>query len=257
MFVKQVFSWLSHFLRICILLVPKTLKNVLNDSNFFYIFLTYWYQNYAEFYVGLKSVETLRKRTPRKSYLPKVFCKLVVLKSKDFHFAPCFVSKFFAFSHHFRNQSKILRCFDTHMQKRNENFLAFMSILCNVARIDSKFCRTCFTKVSQNFFLHHILQEFNIKFLTRFRTYKIATPPQTKMTIKDDIQGMVSLKFLHPSVFPTGPTCCCTCPGPKSMISLEIFKGIHLDACVGSKGDIYTYNEDGAEETTDDVIVKK
>jgi hypothetical protein len=33
----------------------------------------------------------------------------------------------------------------------------------------------------------HILQEFNTLFLTRFRTYKIATPPQTKMTCKDDI----------------------------------------------------------------------
>jgi hypothetical protein len=32
-----------------------------------------------------------------------------------------------------------------------------------------------------------ILQEFNILFLTRFRTYKIATPHQTKMTSKDDI----------------------------------------------------------------------
>ncbi len=30
--------------------------------------------------------------------------------------------------------------------------------------------------------VHHILQEFNTLFLTRFRTYKIATQPQTKMT---------------------------------------------------------------------------
>ncbi len=33
----------------------------------------------------------------------------------------------------------------------------------------------------------HILQEFNTLFLTRFRAYKIATPPQTKMTSKEDI----------------------------------------------------------------------
>jgi hypothetical protein len=33
----------------------------------------------------------------------------------------------------------------------------------------------------------HILQELNTLFLTRFRTYKIATPPQPKMTSKDDI----------------------------------------------------------------------
>jgi hypothetical protein len=36
-----------------------------------------------------------------------------------------------------------------------------------------------------------------ILFLTRFRTYKIASPPQTKMTSKDDIKGLVSLKFLR------------------------------------------------------------
>ncbi len=40
----------------------------------------------------------------------------------------------------------------------------------------------------------YILQEFYTLFLTRFRTYKIATPPQAKMTSKDDIKGFVSLK---------------------------------------------------------------
>jgi hypothetical protein len=44
----------------------------------------------------------------------------------------------------------------------------------------------------------HILQEFYTLFLTRFRTYKIASPSQTKMTRKDDIKGLVSLKFLCP-----------------------------------------------------------
>jgi hypothetical protein len=44
----------------------------------------------------------------------------------------------------------------------------------------------------------HILQEFGTLFLTRFRTYKIASPPLTKMTSKDDIKGWVSLKFLRP-----------------------------------------------------------
>jgi hypothetical protein len=33
----------------------------------------------------------------------------------------------------------------------------------------------------------HILQEFYTLFLTRFRTYKSASPPQTKVTSKDDI----------------------------------------------------------------------
>jgi hypothetical protein len=43
----------------------------------------------------------------------------------------------------------------------------------------------------------HILQEFYTLFLTRFRTYKIATPPQTKITNKDDIKGFGSSKFLR------------------------------------------------------------
>jgi hypothetical protein len=45
-----------------------------------------------------------------------------------------------------------------------------------------------------------ILQEFYTLFLTRIRTYKIASPPLTKMTSKDDIKGLVSLKFLRPWV---------------------------------------------------------
>ncbi len=44
----------------------------------------------------------------------------------------------------------------------------------------------------------HILQEFYTLFLTGFRTYKIASPPQTKMTSKDDIKELVFLKFLRP-----------------------------------------------------------
>ncbi len=35
--------------------------------------------------------------------------------------------------------------------------------------------------------VYHILQEFYTLLLTRFRTYKIASPPPTKMTSKDDV----------------------------------------------------------------------
>ncbi len=42
----------------------------------------------------------------------------------------------------------------------------------------------------------HMLQEFYTLFLTRFGTYKIASPPQNnKMTSKDDIKGFVPLKL--------------------------------------------------------------
>jgi hypothetical protein len=49
-----------------------------------------------------------------------------------------------------------------------------------------------------NCVVDHVLQEFYTLFLTRFRTYKIASPPKTKMASKDDIKGLVSLKFLRP-----------------------------------------------------------
>ncbi len=52
----------------------------------------------------------------------------------------------------------------------------------------------------------HILQEFYTQFLTRFRTYKIASPLQTKITSKDDFEGLGSLKFLRP---------CFKCTVPK------------------------------------------
>ncbi len=46
--------------------------------------------------------------------------------------------------------------------------------------------------------IDQILQEFYTLFQTRFRTYKVAVPPQTKMTSKDDIKGLVSSKFFRP-----------------------------------------------------------
>jgi hypothetical protein len=48
----------------------------------------------------------------------------------------------------------------------------------------------------------HIMQGFYTLFLTRFRTYKIALLPQTKMTSKDDIKGLVSLKVLSSEMDP-------------------------------------------------------
>jgi hypothetical protein len=45
----------------------------------------------------------------------------------------------------------------------------------------------------------HILLKFYTLFLTRFRTYKIASPPQTKMTSKDDItrDWCLQISFVH------------------------------------------------------------
>jgi hypothetical protein len=61
----------------------------------------------------------------------------------------------------------------------------------------------------------YILQEFYTLFLTRFRTYKIASPPLTKMTrSKDNIKGLVSLKFLRPCLTPFEQCCGCVVLDP-------------------------------------------
>ncbi len=47
----------------------------------------------------------------------------------------------------------------------------------------------------------HILQEFNTLFLTRFRTYKIATPPQTRTPVKTTFRDWcLYSSFVHGSV---------------------------------------------------------
>ncbi len=46
--------------------------------------------------------------------------------------------------------------------------------------------------------------QFYTLFLTRVRTYKLASPPQNKVTSKDDIKGLVSSKFLHPWLYISG-----------------------------------------------------
>ncbi len=48
----------------------------------------------------------------------------------------------------------------------------------------------------------HILQEIYTLFLTRFRTYKIASPHQTKWPVKTSWRDLVSLKFFRPCPTP-------------------------------------------------------
>jgi hypothetical protein len=76
MFVKKFFNWLSHFLRICIILVPNNTRN--DPKNFFYSFCGYEYPKYAEFHADFKSVEIIEKKCTQKKLFAKNFCKLVV-----------------------------------------------------------------------------------------------------------------------------------------------------------------------------------
>ncbi len=72
--------------------------------------------------------------------------------------------------------------------------------------------------------------------LTRLRTYKIASPPQTKMTSKDDIKGLVSLKFLRPCFPPYSWICrymshALTHPSWQSRVKGDIVNNIVSKAC--------------------------
>jgi hypothetical protein len=54
--------------------------------------------------------------------------------------------------------------------------------------------------------VYHILQEFNTLFLTRFRTYKIATPPQGKTPVKTTFwDRCLYSSFFHASTPPHPP----------------------------------------------------
>jgi hypothetical protein len=90
----------------------------------------------------------------------------------------------------------------------------------------------------------HILQDFYTLLLTRFRTYKIASPPSTKMTSKDDIYGLVSLKFLRPCLLPS-PSPRPLFPGAISSITRHkkepAQEGLEPSAC-WSKSAPPTYN---------------
>jgi hypothetical protein len=66
--------------------------------------------------------------------------------------------------------------------------------LCTVAPLSSLWPPPPLPKLN----VDHILQEFYTLFLTRFRTYQNASPPQRKWPGEDDIKGLVSFKFLRP-----------------------------------------------------------
>ena len=83
----RVFNRLSHFLRICILLVPNYTHICTQwPQKIFTSFLVYEYPKHAEFHADFKSVEKIDKRAPRKSYFSENVWKLVVQKSTNSNF---------------------------------------------------------------------------------------------------------------------------------------------------------------------------
>ncbi len=122
MFVKKVFQLVKPFLAI----LHSTCSNNYSymysmTAKKFCSFLANGYSKYAEFYADFKSVELIGKMSTQKKFSPNTFASYQYRRgeTKIFHtFFGCnfFVSIFLHFSQQFRNQHKILRCFDTHIQ---------------------------------------------------------------------------------------------------------------------------------------------
>ncbi len=157
--LKKFFNWLSHFLRICILLV-LTYTHICTQwpQKFFCSFLAYEYPKFAEFYADFKSVEIIGKKSTQ-----KVICQTLLqvssIKEENLWFFTLFLAvtfllaNFSHFSQLFRNQRKILRCFDTHLQILwRKSFYVILALFWNFkaqsARNGSKFWKTYVTKVS-------------------------------------------------------------------------------------------------------------
>ncbi len=120
MFVKKFFNWLSHFLRICIILFPKNTH-----------ICTPWPQNFF-FNIWVSKKRRIlrwfqiRGDNLKKVYLEKAFCQklLQVSSREEYKLQFCtlllpvtfFLANFLHFSQQFRNQRKILSFLNTHIQ---------------------------------------------------------------------------------------------------------------------------------------------
>ncbi len=140
MFAKKIFNWFSHFLRICILLVLTTTHICTQwTPKFFCSFLAYEYSKFAEFYADFKSVGIIKKILPEKVIWQTLLQVISIEEEENLWFftlilAVAFLlANFSHFSQQFRNQRKILRCFDTHIQiLQRKSFYVILALFWNL-----------------------------------------------------------------------------------------------------------------------------
>jgi hypothetical protein len=83
--------------------------------------LVYDYSKYAEFYADFKSVEIFRKKVHPEKIICQTLLQVGSKEEEKLQFFTLFLATTFLlanfshFSQQFRNQHKILRCFDTHI----------------------------------------------------------------------------------------------------------------------------------------------
>ncbi len=154
------FNWLSHFLRIFILLFPKNTHICTPwPQNVFYFFFNIWVSKNRRILGWFQ----IRGTNLKKVYLEKVICKKLFqvssIEEGKLQFCTLLLpvtflfENFLHFYQQFRNQLKILSCFDTHTQIFwTKSFWVIVALFWNFkalfARNSSKFWKTCFPKVS-------------------------------------------------------------------------------------------------------------
>ncbi len=153
------FNWLSHFLRICILLVLTYTHISTQWPQIFLFFFGIWILKIWRILRWFQICGNNRKNIHPEKVICQTLLQFSCIEEENLWFftlvlAVTFLwANFSRFSQQFRNQRKILRCFDTYLQilqrKSLYDILAlFWNFKAQFARNGSKFWKTCFTKVS-------------------------------------------------------------------------------------------------------------
>ncbi len=111
MFVKKFFNWLSHFLRICIILFPKHTHICMYSMTpkFFYFFFNIWVSKKRRiFTLNSNPWNNLKKVYLSREDYKLQFCTLLLPVT-------FLLANFLHFSQQFRNRLKIQSFLDTHI----------------------------------------------------------------------------------------------------------------------------------------------
>ncbi len=137
MFVKKDFQLVQPFLANLHSTSPNKYSCMYSMTpKFFQFFLAYEHSKYAEFY-DIKSVEIMKKVHPEK-VLCQTLLQVSSIEEEKLRFFKLFLpitfllANFSHFSQQFRNQRKILRCSNTHIQiLQRKSFYVILALFFN------------------------------------------------------------------------------------------------------------------------------
>jgi hypothetical protein len=128
--------------------------------NFFLFFFGIWVFKICRILRWFQICGNNRKKIHPEKVICQTLLQVCSMEEENIWFSTLFLAvtfllaNFSHFSQQFRNQHKILRCFDNHIQILQEKsfFFVILALFWNFkarfARNGSKFWKTCFTKVS-------------------------------------------------------------------------------------------------------------